>query len=148
MQDEESKKELLENVNSIIVNIMFCTASRTPVTLKNNNKNKYLYILYCLQIADTDKYILFNKNFKILKRKNKLGTYFSLNENTTNVFEGQKHVENYLNNFLLSYNEHERIFKEIDIEYDNAPAGDVLLEINKAENDLFTYFNELTYTNK
>jgi len=133
----------LEQANNFDVNVMFCAAPKHTVTLTKHNNQKYLYTIYCLQIIESGNYIIFKKLFKTLKRKNKHGFLFKIEQNTTESFASLNEANYYLNKFVGSFNEHERILKDIYNIEDGIPAGNAILLINQWEKFTLNYFNEI-----
>jgi hypothetical protein len=122
------------------VNIMFCVSAKQLTRIKNENK-QYFYTLFCLQIVKSDSYIIFFKIFKPLKRKNKLGTYYSIYDNSTQLIENQYEVNNYLNKFLSIFDEHERSICNFEVETENIPVQSAVRIINQWEQSVIEYYN-------
>lgn len=139
----EHDEELINQANELMVHIMFFASSKYLVRLHNDKKNFYFYTTFCLQIVDNQKFIVFTKVFKILKRKSKYGVLFSIKDNQTNTFEHNKDVKNYLNNFLSKIHPHERIVTDPDSSNTKLPAGDAIVLINKLEKMAIEYLSSL-----
>jgi hypothetical protein len=137
MTDEQLS--YFERANDLTVNIMFCASSKQPVCAKNE-KTEYFYTLFCLEVVNNS-YVVFFKIFKRLKRKNKLGTYFNLYDNSTQLLENQNEVNSYLNKFLSIFEEHERKIYNFEIKTENIPAGEAILLINQWEKSVIDYYS-------
>jgi|GEM_PF-6036969 len=133
----------LEQANNFDVNVMFCAAPKHAVTLTKHNNQKYLYTIYCLQIIESGNYIIFEKLFKVLKRRNKHGLFFKIEENKTESFSCLAEANIYLNKFINSFDKHERVIKDISNIQDGIPAGNAILLINQWEQYTLNYFNEI-----
>jgi hypothetical protein len=143
----EEQVSFFEKANELAVNIMFTACSKTAVGLKLG-KNKYFYTIFCLEVLPDNGYIIFYKVFKTLKRKNKLGFYFKLEDTSTQMLTTTTEVNNYLNNFLSSFEEHERLIHDFNINTDNLPGGDAIILINEWESSIFNSYNTIIAQNK
>lgn len=132
----------LEQANSFLVSLMFCAASKNLTELRVNKK-KYLYTIFCLEIKDNGNFVIFLKIFKPMKRKNKHGNLLNIQENTTQLFENIDEANSYVNSFLSSFQEHERILSNLPDTEDNMPAGNAILIVNNWEQSILEHFNEL-----
>jgi hypothetical protein len=139
MTDEQLS--YFERANDLTVNIMFCVSSKQLTRAKNENQ-QYFYTLFCLEIINNGSYVIFFKIFKPLKRKNKLGKYFNIYDNSTQLLENHHDVNIYLNKFLSMFEEHERAICHIDIT-ENLPAGEAILLINQWEKSVIDYYTDI-----
>ena len=140
MTDEQLS--YFERANDLAVNIMFCASSKQLVRAKNENK-EYFYTIFCLEVVSNVSYVIFFKIFKPLKRKNKLGIYFNIYDNSTQLLENQNEVNSYLNQFLSMFQEHERAICNFDVDTENIPAGNAILLINQWERSVTDYYNTI-----
>jgi hypothetical protein len=138
----DTANSYLEQANNFIVNIMFCASPNELTTLKVNGE-KYLYTIFCLQIIENGNFVIFLKVFKPLKRKNKHGLLFKIQENTTQLFETITDANHYLNTFLNSFIEHTRTLNELSHINESVPGGEAILLINNWERNCFSDFNTL-----
>jgi hypothetical protein len=143
----EEQLSYFERANDLTVNIMFCVSSKQLTRAKSETK-EYFYTLFCLEIVQNGSYVIFFKIFKPLKRKNKLGTYFNIYKNSTQLLENQNEVNTYLNKLLSMFNEHERAICNFEIETENVPAGEAILLINDWEKSVINYYNNLLMPKK
>lgn len=140
MTDEAS--EYFQQANSFLVEVMFFAAPRELVPLKNE-KIKYLYTIFCLQMIESGDYIIFHKIFKPLKRRNKQGFMFSVQDNTTQLFKHINEANDYVHKFINSFNEHTRHLNNLSDDDSNLPAGDAILIINSWEKSVLERFNQI-----
>jgi len=136
----EKATSYLEQANNFYVNLMFCAASKNILQSKFD-KNKYLYTIFCLEIIEGGKFIIFIKLFKPTKRKNKHGYLLKIEQNTTQIFETINEANNYVNSFISSFSEHERILNNLVEIEDNIPAGSAILLVNGWEKSILDHFN-------
>jgi len=128
-------------MDEYFVNIMFCATCENPVALANK-KDKYFYTIMCLQIKDTDSYVMFTKIFKPLKRKSKSGLYFNLYTHSTQLLININDTNSYLNNFLSSFEEHKRAIADFNIDLDNLSLDKATLLISEWESGIMEHFNK------
>jgi len=140
MTDEQS--EYFQEANNFSVEVMFFSAPRDLVAPKNE-KTKYLYTIFCLQMAESGDYVIFHKIFKPLKRRNKNGLMFNVHDNTTQLFKHINEANNYVNKFINSFEEHTRQLNNLSDDDINIPAGDAILIINKWERSVLERFNQI-----
>jgi len=138
----QQETSFFEKANEIVVNIMFCAASKDLVSI-NNGKDKYFYTIFCLELVSGSGYIVFVKIFKPTKRKKKCGMYFNLNASSTQIMETVNDANIYLKNFLMSFSEHERKICNFNTDIDNMPAGEAILLVNEWEKSIFEYYNQI-----
>lgn len=136
----EQENIFFEQANEIIVNIMFCATCKDLVTLNGNNDN-YFYTIFCLQITDSDNYVIFTKIFKPLKKKNKFGTYFKIHSSNTQLLENLNDANSYLKNFITSFKDHKRSICDFNTKIDSIPAGEAILLINEWEKSVIEHYN-------
>lgn len=140
MTDEQLS--YFDRANELAVNIMFCVSSKQLTRAKNENK-EYFYTLFCVEVIQNSSYVIFFKIFKPLKRKNKLGTYFNVYDNSTQLLENQNEVNIYLNKFLSMFVEHDRSICNFSVDTENLPAGEAILLINQWEKSVIDYYSNL-----
>jgi hypothetical protein len=138
----EEQLSFFERANELSVNIMFSACSKQPLRLKNDNKN-YFYTIYCLEVLPDNGYVIFHKVFKTLKTKNKFGLYFNIYDSSTQMLQTTNEVNYYLNNFLSSFEDHERSIYNFETVTDNLPAGQAILLINEWEKVVFENYNQI-----
>ena len=139
----------LEAANKMAVNIMFYAASKFLVPITKGNDQKYFYMIFCFQIVGSDRFVVFLKLFKPLKRRARGNpNYFILEDRQTIICDSKSETIDHLNDFLSLFPDHERLVHNPSLFPDNTPAGEAILMINDWEFTLFEYFNELIYTQR
>jgi hypothetical protein len=139
----EEAQSYFEESNNFLVNVMFFSSPKELVSLKDSD-TKYIYTIFCLQIIESGDYFIFHKMFKPLKRKNKYGFMFHVEDSTTQLFKRINEANSYVNNFISSFGEHERQSGNLSDTDDNLPAGEAILTINNWEKSVLERFGILT----
>ena len=139
MLDENIK----EGIQDLDVTIMFCAGPRKLVKLLDDNKNNYFYNTFCFYVEETQHYVVFVKMYKALKRKQKDGSYFSLVSSTNTVLNTKEETYSYLNNFINSFEEHQRFINEDILQENSLNAIDAINSMVEWEKSMLSYFNDL-----
>lgn len=134
--------QAFEKVNDVIVNIMFCAASKDYVAIKPKDNKEFFYTISCIELEMNKSYFISAKIFKKTKRKNKFGSYLKLITLSTELIYDIKDANSYVNNFIQSFSLHERAICHFNDKVENIRAGDALILINDWEKSVSEFFNE------
>ena len=138
-----NEQDVDESIKDLDVSVMFCAGPKGMIKFNDNKKDNVFYNIFCFHVPETSHYIVFIKIFKALKRKQKNGNYFNLQDTSSKVLNSKEQTYEFLNKFLNLFNEHDRFINDEILQSDNINAVEAISSINEWEKSMFEYFNLL-----
>jgi hypothetical protein len=139
-----TEDEQLGLVNNLIVNILFCAAPKSAVTISRNKKiiKNAFYNIFGLYIKNTSQYVVFVKIFTISSRKYSNNSHVNMKHNDTLVFDTKEQVFSYLSSFIEDIEEHERFLNEDIVNNDNITGAKAVFLMTEWQKIITDYFNK------